>query len=72
MMNQETLPRAANAAAEAVALQHPLPHATEEPQRMIAPIITPTATAQSLELDQALPAVTEKGQLIPLRSPLQR
>jgi hypothetical protein len=68
MMHQEPRLRATNATAEVVTLQHPLPHATEKPQRVMAPIVTATAAAQSLELDRALPARTEERQLMPLRS----
>jgi hypothetical protein len=72
MMNQEPCPRAARQAAETVALKHAFSHAPEKAQRVIAPIVTSTAAAESFQFYSLSPARTEKGQLMPFRSPCRK
>ena len=62
MMDHEGRPLATTTAAEAVALQNPLPQSADKAQRMMAPVVTRAAAAESSQRDP-LAARTKEGQL---------
>jgi hypothetical protein len=65
MMNHQRRAGAARSAVATIARQHPLAHAAEKSQGMMAPIIASPAAIERFQLDRFLPARTKEGQLLP-------